>query len=336
MLKELAFTPHIFDEETNSGDPQWSNHLRKLGGNIFHHNAACPFLISDLLNGSWKAVAAGMVDAIRDHKARGLAQSLLSQMDNVLVPRTSTRNWAEEETDWASDAMRLNQDGLEADRVVASNPVAEPLKAAGDSIWALSETEDKRFWHNMESDDSPPMVLAEQIHRLRRICLHAGFIAIVSPCMKGTDTDETEFALEIIRSACARPSGYGKLAIDVHAEGPELHRGQSAYSDTLTRIKDMLLQKLRPLRDPNVTIRLFIWEKLRERILLAGRLRYDSAGDPLPNARWGIGMQHMARPGEVDMSDATIWTLLKPRAVGSWYREFYAPTKPPLLGPLNV
>ncbi len=54
------------------------------------------------------------------------------------------------------------------------------------------------------------------------------------------------------------------------------------------------------------TVKAFFWQKLRERVLIAGTYDRSSSGTLLKSPRWGVSMNHVARQGD-PTDDETEW-----------------------------
>jgi hypothetical protein len=74
MLAEFALTPSIFDEEAQDNTDEWLDDLRELGAGMFPRVSASPVMVSNLYDGSWRAIAHQMAQAVTDHRTRDRAQ----------------------------------------------------------------------------------------------------------------------------------------------------------------------------------------------------------------------------------------------------------------------
>ena len=104
MLTEFAFTPSIFDEETHEDKELWLRELQELGASMFPRFSASPILVADLYEGSWHPEVTKVVAAITDHRARGVCQSLVTKISDLLVFRPARRDWPEDELAWGPEA----------------------------------------------------------------------------------------------------------------------------------------------------------------------------------------------------------------------------------------
>lgn len=340
MIKEIAITPFVFDEDFNAGLRNWLSCMRKLASSMFPERYPCPYVVSNLHGGNWGAVTVNKIQEIRDHRAKTTVQQFYSKLCDVLVDRPSTRNFdwpGGDDKFWADEALRLSQaKGESIDRIVVCNDTAEAIRTDGGFVWKLTEVEVDRFWEGMQPNDSVPMSIGEQMQRLRLLCLHTGVMAFYSKHIRGAADDETAFAKALIRCAGARPGSYGDVTIDIHTEYPKDQNGYFSEEQARTRISNVK-QSLSGLSSSKLTVRLFFWKwtvGILNRIFLAGEMRTRS-GESVPKFKWGISMDHVARRSD-DTSQVCEWKLLKQDRVGNWARRFYQGNSQPELGPLVI
>lgn len=328
MLKEIAFTPHIFDEMSNIDNPNWADQLYVLGERLFPWQGACPFVVSNLYDGSWEHKALEYIqDITSDTKAK--AQSLLVKIKEILVTRPAFADWpGEDEIKWAREAIELLQNSL-IHRLVACISTTKTLRQEGQNLHALSDVTDSGFWNNLQPDDSPPRIICEQIKRLKMIGLHAGFISISSAHIYGGEDCETGFVQELIKLAASRPANYGNVLIDVHCQATRSDITES--SPIVMNVKESFEQ----FCSDNTQVRIYFWPKTQvlDRILLSGDITTISGKIRL-KPRWGIYMGHIARRGENNPNNITQWSLLGAKGINHWNHVYYQ--SQPTLGPLDV
>lgn len=319
MLTEFAITLEVLEQ---ADDPAAREHLRDLGKDMFPRNSASPVILADLCGGSWFAEARNAVERIKDHAARAKAKGLLTKLKEILVNRPYIGvDYPTNEQGWVRQAMATSKMERIA-RIVATPQVYGELRGSCPQLHSLENTARADFWEGVRTCRPVPPSLDEQIRALRSICVHAGFIAFASPYILGGSDDDTDFVKRLIRSALKRPEGFQSPLIDIHTEGPD-KPGSSDFQVALQNRVDNVVESLQGAISGGGQIRLFVWQKLLERVLLAG----DNAPDPgQPSShwpRWGVSFTHVAR--EWDKLDAyrATFALLDKEGKEFWHKKLY-------------
>lgn len=310
MLAEFSFTPSIFDESVQADRELWRDQLRELGANMFPRTAAWPVMVSNLYEGSWHSVVLTVVKGIEDQKARILCEKLLEKVTETLVHRPARGDWpGDDAVMWGREA--ISSHGREPiERILACKPAHEVLASECKIIRCLDEVQDGGFWKDVSSTWSQPMTITEQIQTLRKLCVHSGFLCLVTPHIGGGGGDETDFAIDLIRSTLSRPSGYPLGEIEIHTEAPDKPHS-SDYPTRLANLTHNITMGLRTALSPGQKLRLVMWPKLLDRYAIAGVYTELSAGTRTRSPRWGISMQHIARKAdENNPKPPTPWSLL--------------------------
>ncbi len=288
MYTEIAFTPQIFDEECNPDHERWREGLREFGREIAPRNAAEPIIISDLYGGSSLQVAAETIRAIRDHKAKDLAQRCISVMRQRLsVVRPVVGEWPQSEPDWL-DECKLSHAQLALGKVLISDSHSQDNLHSMPS-WSIYDPADDQsgFWNGIQIQSQVNMNLDDQVNLLRPICVHADYIAIKSPQIRGGSDDETVFAARIIQSALNRPFGYPDIKmIEFHLDG----KHNPNHDNSINNIIQVVRQNVGRERN-GLEIQFYFWPHYTDRELVAGIFKQG-----IKSLRWGISMNHIARP----------------------------------------
>lgn len=154
------------------------------------------------------------------------------------------------------------------------------------------------------------MTITDQVQALRKLCIHSGFLCLVTPHIGGGADDETDFALALIGSALRRPAGYPPAEVEVHSEAPD-KPGSSDYPRRLANLTHNISTSLRTVLAPGQKVRLVLWPKLLDRYIIAGVYTELSGGTRTRSPRWGISMQHIARKSDERVAKPpTSWSLL--------------------------
>jgi hypothetical protein len=310
MLTEFAFTPSIFDDEAHPDPGAWHEQIRELGLNMFPRVSACPVMVCNLFDGGWHAEAFQAVNRIKDHRLRVLCEGLLARAAEALVRRPPCLDWPTTEIEWAHEALASHR--IEPiERIVATDAARTAIAAEGQSIRSIEEVLDGGFWHGISAEATPAMCIADQVKVLHKIRLHADFLCLVTKHIYGGDDDETDFAVALITATLTRPPGFAVPDIEIHTEGP---RDPSAH-DYAARVNTLTANILRCLGSalqPGQQVRLVIWPKLLDRLLVAGVHTQDANGNIVRSPRWGVAMNHIARAGDARKAiPPTTWTLMK-------------------------
>ena len=317
MFRQLAFTPHIFDEDTNHDNDEWIQQFEELKREMFPREYPSRFLIVDLICGSWSATARQFVKKISDPGKRSRAQALFSLMKKQCISWPGNSDWCEDESEWAREAVqKCPVSGRHHDRCVASDAVAEKLHIDEPRLSGLSEVKTDKFWNGLKLQTSPSMQIEEQVSLLEVFCHHVGFISLSSGYFRPSPDGETSFLIELLNRASPRPPDAGSLTVDVHTQliNPENAVNATRQAESL---RDVLHQRV--TANASVDVRIFIWPKIRERVFLAGPGMYKDK----PKARWGVYFGHIAQDGDYPPGDRTNWSILPSKDVSYWYQERY-------------
>jgi hypothetical protein len=316
MIGELAFTPSIFDELAHADGESWREQLRELGNAMFPRTAAWPVMVANLYEGSWHHIALKTARAVKEGKARVLCEEMLGNIGKILVHRPSAgEDWPPDDLAWGREALAAH--AVEPiDRIVSCRAVQNILAREGHPIRCIDEVQASGFWGNISSQWSQPLTIPSQIEAIRKLTLHAEFICLITPHVRGAADDETEFTLQLIRAALRRPGGARPGEIEIHAEGPD----NPASSDFAQRLQNSVGNTTRAILSALQTgqsVRLVLWPKLLDRYLIAGVFTETSSGVRLRSPRWGIAMQHIARTVDArEPKPPTSWSLLARAQLG--------------------
>ena len=326
MLTEFALTPSIFDAALHPDAGEWQEQLRELGQGMFPRVAASPVIVSNLHGGAWEGVAGGTIARLRDPRVRNLCQGLLTRLAAAFVRRPVRGGTPGTELQWAQAALAFRAEEP-IERIVVTEAAKADTLADEASVFSLRHVNDEAFWTGISSAGPQEMVVATQVGRLSKLCKHADFLLLVSKDIHGGDDDETRFAVELIRSALSRPPGFDVPEVEVHTQGPD----RDPKSATLRRIVSNVGQSLRAVLLPGQQVRLVMWAKLLDRLVIAGSNTRGSAGKTTRRPRWGVAMSHIARPGDVRKGHPpTNWSLLQSADLGEKFARYGATGDPNL------
>lgn len=314
MLIEFAFTPAIFDEQINDEADAWRSRLEKLGDRMFPAGYPCPIIIADLYSGSWKQEAAKHVRRIRNSQIRSDAMKLFTQIEKVLIDRPiANDDWPDDQEAWCKEAIAA-ENGEPLDRIVACRFAMETADPALKRVRCLSEVRDSGFWSGIPADDSPAMEIGKQIDALSKLSYHAGFLSLITPHINGGSDDESDFAVELIKSTRRKPGRGQTPLVEIHTKGPrEANPEDDAFTNYVSAVKGKLSRDL----GPGFEFTLFIWPKFTDRFVIAGDLTEDAGGNKIKRPRWAVSMNHVARRGDESRKlPPTDWKLLKNDRVG--------------------
>jgi hypothetical protein len=321
MLTEFALTPSVFEQDAQVDLELWREQLRDLGNRMFPVVSAWPVMVSDLHAGSWHELAKQTVKSITDQKARFLCQGILENSAKVLVTRPSVADWPSTAVEWGKEAIDSHA-AEPIERIVSCKPAYDVLSANCNFIRCITEVPDAGFWKDVSADQSPPMKILDQVRMLRKLCVHSEFLCLITPHIYGGSDDETDFAIEIIRSTFRRPEGFRKPQIEVHTEAYEPDTAASEYTAKLGRLINAVGRSLQTALRAGETIRLVIWPKLLDRLVIAGVYAEATGGIGRRSPRWGISMNHIARRRDEKAAAFTEWKLLKRDSFGRWFDQY--------------
>jgi hypothetical protein len=299
MLKEFAFTPQVFDPNAAPNDPRWREYIQAIGIRLFTQPAP-PVIIAGLhatdSGCTWEHTTRTIVEAIEDQNLRLMAQQLLTRVVDVLARRPPCCDWpGEEEPGWgkeAADSHAQQPLDLVVARDVRNIPQLTPTVALADAL-------SPGFWTVLQQEEPAPASLAQDVARFRSILVHSECILISAPYASTTD-----FALECIRQAARRPSGFRTPLIHVHQA-----LGAGGSQD---RRADWLRRQLAGIGAHSI-VKWWFWpdkDKYRERVVLGGRLADLGGGKTKIAVRSGVAMTHVWGEGNPSDAEPATSTLL--------------------------
>jgi hypothetical protein len=313
MMAEFALTPAVFDQSAHEDVVDWTMRLTVLASRMFPQPNHSPVLVTDM-GGLWEAQTRRAVDAIGDPRARNRALDLFTKLKQRLVPRRPQPGAVTlgDERWWARAACASA--AIEPiERMVASCGCQAALSGEANGVRGLHEVEGDEFWRDVTVEWSPPASVRDQVATLRKLCIHSEFLWLASPYVRGHADDETPFARDLIREVFRRPPGFNPpLEVGLHT--------MKAKGVTVGQQVTAIHLFLGPSLKPGESVRLFVWDKFEERVVLAGGLSPTSGGR-MPAPRWGVHMGHIARRMDARGS-VHEWKQLNDAQVGYWFRKF--------------
>lgn len=322
MLKEIAFTPFVFDEAFNTSNRRWAESLSEMARFLFPLQAPCTCLVSNLHKSNWLPIVLEKISNCTDHSLKVILQQFFTKVNDYLVERPSVTDFeypGGNDDMWADEALQSSQTHGEIDKIFTCHETAQ----GQDNFFEVREFLSESFINTLLVNNLVPMVIDEQIARLKQLCLHASYISISSAYFRGAELD---FAKHLIQKAGSRPSNFSNVVIDIHLEIPE-------DKDEQERIMNYVRRRLKENMNERTIIRLYGWKKIRERVLLAGD-QTTVSGQLRFKPRWGINTYHIARFGETNLDDKTNWSIMKKNEIIHWNKVYYQ--FKPILGPLDV
>lgn len=319
MLSEFALTPAIFDEDAHPDKEAWAEQMQELASAMFPRTSVWPVVISDLYGGSWSSHIVPYVDKIGDHRVRKYCQALLTNMQRMLVVRPDCGVWpSDDDAAWCREAIATH--AVEPiDRIISARTTKDSLGGDFTIVRCIDEVEDAGFWRNINADASPPMIIAEQVQLLRKLCLHSDWVALINPYGLGNERD---FTAELIAVAMQRDQKFGKFRFEVHANEPD-DNDPAERARKQQNVTNNMVHLLRPKLTSGNTADLYFWPKLLDRIIVAGNFVKQSGGTMRKSPRWGASMSHVARGNDPDAAP-TEWKLLRKETLDRWFRKYVA------------
>lgn len=323
MLTEFAFTPSIFDEAIQPDPDAWSYQLERLADKMFPQGYAWPVIIANLHAGDWKGEAGREIQRISDKNMRAKAMSLLTMMEKVLVDRPMKLDWPDDQAGWCMEAIESAK-SEPIERIVACRFAIDEASPVFRAVRCLSEVGDRGFWNGIPVNDSPEMDMAVQVPLLRKFCVHAGFICLITPHINGGEDDETDFAVALMRSAMNSQVASKKPSFEIHTDGPrDARHGDPLIAKYANAISVKVARDLGPGFDYVLTL----WPKTLHRHIIAGDITFDASGRPVKKPRWAVSMNHVARRGDQNRKLMPAdWKLLRNERMRYLSNEFCAPS----------
>ena len=323
MLAEFALTPSIFDKRAHKDREAWLGQLRELAHGMFPRGAACPVMVSNLHNGTWQAAALKAVSSIddQDQEARVLCKGILEKvLARTLVYRPACSDTEPpNDTAWAKEAV--NSNSFESiDRIVTCKPAYEVVSRRCSSVRCIDKVQDDHFWNSISSQWSPAYRIPEQVRTLRKVCVHSDFLCLVAPYISGGRGNETDFALEFIKSAFSRPDGISSPNIEIHTAYSE-SSASAVFPERLNSLIRNIEAAIRSALKPGQTVQLIVWPKFLARYLIGGV--YTQTSERVRSPRWGVLMNHIAsKADEYEDKPPVPFSLLMPKELGDVFDRY--------------
>jgi hypothetical protein len=327
MLTELALMPQVFDDDANTDDSRWLEHIRGLGRCMFRPGTAAATVVSDLYDGSCLPVLKSIVDSIRDHSVRTYAQGLLPKILDAGVwrPQHPSSDWPEDEEGWVKEAVAAHlQESLQ--RIIVTSHTYRQAHPECRAICSLAEFDEEK--EATPSYRMVPMNISQQVEILRPLWLHAGFLAIGSSSIHCKGTDDADFVTELAHSMFSRPWRAEGLVLDIHT----MAAGRADSENVQNQLFN-IRRRFGPLAGRSGQIRVFLWPKILDRWLLAGSKAVSQTRPLSLKARWGITLNHVARRDDSPDMAPTTWTLLTAADTTQLYKRYYGQPKGLVHGP---
>ncbi len=307
MLTEVAFTPQLFGPSCQADGTDWRECLRELAAGLFPRTAPCPIVTSNLSDGQWLEEARRLLGTIPAGDAMYCAQGLLSKLKETLVLRPSaTGRWLADETEpaWVDEILAADEIEALGRAVVSADRFCRAAAPNGSILAALGEVRESGFWETVSADGTLPLNVEAQASALRPVLLHADYLALKLPHIRGEENDDTPLAAALIQSAVTRPEGFAHPTIELHVDNERYD-------------PQMQLNALHGELDGRVpagtNVLLCMRDRFIERLLFAGSLD-TSRGEAVPHWRWAVSMGHTARRRDSG-NELTTWSLLGPRDI---------------------
>lgn len=288
MLKEFAFTPHVFSPPTGAVTEQWRRCVRTIAIRLFT-SSIVPIVVAGLHSGSdgssWEREVVDRINRIQDHSLRAEVQSLFRKLADSVVYRPACTCWpGDDESGWCEEVAETN--ALEPIHQVI---VQDDLHVSGHPrVFSCRDADSFEFWQVLQERLPNPQSLTDVVRPIRTILFHSTHLIISAP-YAGT----TAFAFECIRQALSRPAGFPSPSIEVH---------QALARDANPETRIAWIRSQLP-RDRG--IRWYFWpdnDSYRERLVLGGWLASLGANEVRFVGRFGVSFTHVW--GEGDPADA--------------------------------
>lgn len=326
MLTEIAFTPAVFDQDKHEDKSDWRDQLKEILRSLAPRTGVSPIVVSNLYDSTWFFEVERSLRAVEDHKLKPVCQGLLTKLEERLVKRPICNDYPMDDAGWCREAIASHSVEL-IGRIVATLETRASLEDDGHDVRSLEELNGAGFWSGISDRASPRAFIEDQIVLQRLLCLHSGWVAYSNPYAAGAEMD---FTIDFLKAALNRPPGFGGIEIEVHfhkrdVDATERQNQQDRTARYLSR------QLIGHLTAPNC-VKVFCWERLLERTLIAGDFTTDGDGVQRRRPRWGISMTHVARqrlPREKVLEDAVVpdaephrWRLMDKQELSAPFDRF--------------
>jgi hypothetical protein len=320
MLSEFALLPSVFDDTSHPDREAWREHLRELGRGLFPREAPEPAVVADMYGGAWTTAVLDCIRQISDHRAKKLCEDLLTQIKRISVCRPPYANWPGDDIGWAKEALTGHRQEP-FDRVVGAAATRDALADDFPELRSLEEVEGSGFWRGVRATTTPPGDLKSQVKLLRKIWLHAQWVAVINPYGA---TTELGFATELFRRATERPEGFPALECELHVQVPK-DRQTSSLASSVENVANNVMGRLAAVLAVGQEASVYFWPPFRERRILAGTFAELADGSLRKRPRWSIAMTHVAREGEGEAGGGgASWSLTQRDDLIRYFDQFVA------------
>lgn len=152
MLKEIAFTPQVFDQQCNLDVDACLESLGELGHGLFPRGTAPHMVASDLWDGAWTDVVRRKLAGIRDHRIRVRVQMLIAKLREIVVSRPHViEEWPDDDDEgaWADEAVALHE-REPIDRSVLTDDLFGGKCQSDLPCRGLSSVKEDSFWSGIQ------------------------------------------------------------------------------------------------------------------------------------------------------------------------------------------
>jgi hypothetical protein len=340
MLTEIALTPHVF-QPCSLDEKNWALQVRALNTRLEHYGSEFPLVFSNLNGGhrieEWLAVVA-KITATPKPAARRAALDLFDRIKRehlVSRPTHGRIRAVADETQWVDEAVKPAP-RFPIDQIVTSWQGAAACKGVFGTAISIKDLDGNPFWQTITISPSVLPNIAAQVSALRPIWLHGKFLAVVLPYGL---SNEADWFFALANSAIGRPPAHGLPVIEFHVSFDGSAEELKRLGNTHSAIAGFIRRARQALpRGTEITlcVRAKIDDKRQQfiaRRLFAGEPVDVGTGKPDVKIRWGVGLEHVAHPGESQGQTPPTFTLLSRQRADNQFRFECRNTVPPLFGP---
>ncbi len=280
MLGEFVITPDVFVAD----DDVLRHRLNDLREMLLPRLGVSAFAVCQLGSDRWRTAVCGKIAAIRNPELRSNAMALFERVVNevsVVRPLLKTEALVSERS-WIA-AAEHSASQMTLDGIVANKPNTELKHLLSVEQFASDEVCERfrnpRFVARTEE---------AQLHSLRTICLHAEWLILRLPQIRGGVDDEIVTLKQVLKLASTRFSGQRNCSVELHV------CRQDKIPDA--RIRKSILDEVSGFRSglADVDVLFFPKKAFTDRQLFAGEWAPMPHNERLRRVRWLVTMTHVA------------------------------------------
>lgn len=295
MLAEYFLSPDIFEAE----ELELRRRLDELQDAFLPRRNISTFVACQLGCEKWQLATRNSIRGIKNSDLRSKVMVFFERLvseASVHRPLSSVSD-PQSAVEWLN-AAKESSDKVCLDGILAANHLFE-----SDDVLSMNAFYERERFERYSNPRFVEYSEAAQSIALRTICLHADWLILRLPQIRGGMDDEIVTVKQVIKLSSNRFPEQRKCHVEVHIPVPP--------RIPKTNLKMSVERELDSLRGglAELSIKMLDGKQFIDRELLAGEWAIRSDNDVMPRARWLITMSHVAVGSRRNGITPATWSL---------------------------